>query len=269
MQTKCYFLSAVPLVPLWPPGVRLQWGKAGVSGLQQVMDLMERLVITQQFFIATGPLLKINYASGQTFGDYLWLLCQAGEERGSPWSDWKRPFSKNKLLLRTLSNISTTWGPNRVPLGPFEDQVCICVSTYCSKVFFMLITANKRWSNTPCGLGMLNWTFTFGEIFFKVLSWISEKRTSCRKKELNKCMYTVYIRTSHPGWVNWQWVDSAAGSDRAKRSQQDWTSTWSSSSFFNYHTLPAAPRENVMVQHFLEMWWVSHRPLKGNHRERR
>lgn len=71
-------------MPLWPPGLRLQWGKAGVSGLQQVMDLMERLVITRQFFIATGPLLKINYASGQTLGDYLWLLCQAWEERGSP-----------------------------------------------------------------------------------------------------------------------------------------------------------------------------------------
>lgn len=48
-----------------------------VSGLQQVMDLMEGLVITLQFFIATAALLKINYASVRTLGDYLWLLCGA------------------------------------------------------------------------------------------------------------------------------------------------------------------------------------------------
>lgn len=48
-------------------------GESGVTQVQQVTGLMERPVITVRRFTAVEPGRKINYTSGKTLGDYLWL----------------------------------------------------------------------------------------------------------------------------------------------------------------------------------------------------
>lgn len=68
---KMLFFIRCPIGAIVTSWSQVTSGKTGMSRVQQVMGLMERLVITLQSFIAMEPLLKINYASGQTLEDYL------------------------------------------------------------------------------------------------------------------------------------------------------------------------------------------------------
>lgn len=84
---------------------RVAAGDSGVTRVQQVTGLMERPVITVRRFIAVEPGRKINYTSGMTLGDYLWLLSWLLVERESSPPPGSCPGLQNKGSIWMLNNI--------------------------------------------------------------------------------------------------------------------------------------------------------------------
>lgn len=93
---------------------RVAAGESGVTRVQQVTGLMERPVITARRFIAVEPGRKINYTSGKTLGDYLWLLSWVLVERGSSPTTRKLPRPSKKGSIWMLNSILLTQQNKRV-----------------------------------------------------------------------------------------------------------------------------------------------------------
>lgn len=71
--------------------IRVPAGELGVTRVQQVTGLMEQPVITLWRFTAVEPGGKIDYTSGKTSGEYLWLFSWVLVGRGPSLTNRKLP----------------------------------------------------------------------------------------------------------------------------------------------------------------------------------